>query len=568
MRFTIVKNTGINQPLQLSYDFSPPGGTIGCCEGNNWVLPDEEQKIARLQAIVSLSVEGECRITNRGSASAILLNTLPLAPDRQVEIRHGDILSIGSYQIQAMDVSKSSPPQASSRMINTEQQADTVQSDIPNSVWDELEQVLISTNMSPTPDKQQAISAESISAEKRAEENDNNPLFRQPAQENNERNPIDPLTKIKAITSLEALQQQAIDPLTMFDSDSFFQQDNILNDPTPTTLFPPDDPLDLMLGNAVPLTAPENPTISEDPFASALPPLFATEILSKVLSQNLANSHTQTDTIKSRPKADSEAIPETIPKNMDAKKPQSASFINNNDVNGRLDIDPINYAHSEYQNSENTHSDCSQTEECMLEGKLLTSLLAGMKLQGLYYPRFDQQRMYQLGQLVSQLSQGIVALNASRTLLKRDADAAMTQMRLDANNPFKLLPSGQSVLVQMFGEHMPGFMPAEQATRDILIELQAHQLGMIAGVRAITADILQLFHPAILEQKARDERGMPRLSLSSTYKAALWEFLTQYHQKVISEFEQNAVLFGENFLQSYENEVNKYKESHNQSKQK
>ncbi|WP_233420594.1 FHA domain-containing protein [Xenorhabdus nematophila] len=110
MRFSIVKNAGTTQPPYLSYDFSPPGGTIGRSMDNSWVLPDEELAIARLQAIVSVSAHGECWINNQGSASEILLNKVPLAPERQVEIRDGDMLNIGHYQIQLIDIKKKSSP--------------------------------------------------------------------------------------------------------------------------------------------------------------------------------------------------------------------------------------------------------------------------------------------------------------------------------------------------------------------------------------------------------------------------------------------------------------------------
>jgi len=102
-------------------------------------------------------------------------------------------------------------------------------------------------------------------------------------------------------------------------------------------------------------------------------------------------------------------------------------------------------------------------------------------------------------------SQGTVALLSSRSILKRGVKADMTVILDDANNPFKLLPSGKTVLMQMFGSRMPGFMPPKQAVRDALVDLQAHQLGMIAGIRAIIAAMLQSFNPQQLEEEARQE---------------------------------------------------------------
>ena len=88
-------------------------------------------------------------------------------------------------------------------------------------------------------------------------------------------------------------------------------------------------------------------------------------------------------------------------------------------------------------------------------------------------------------------SQGTVALLSSRSILKRGVKADMTMVLDDANNPFKLLPTGKTVLIQMFGTPMPGFMPPTKSVRDALIDLRAHQLGMISGIRAIIAAMLQ-----------------------------------------------------------------------------
>ncbi|WP_319938078.1 type VI secretion system-associated FHA domain protein TagH [Xenorhabdus littoralis] len=530
MRFSIVKNSGTNQPSQLSYDFSPPGGTIGRSTDNNWILPDEELTIARLQAVVSITADGECRINNQGSASEILLNMIPLAPERQVEIRDGDRLDIGSYQIKVMNVDKTplSP-------LNRNQPENT------NGIWDDLEQILAASDTFSSQEKPPAT-------QEKEWNNNNPPVNHSPVNhspvnplvkesQHRERNPIDPLAQIERATDLESLQLRPTDPMSMFNSDTTFQQENILNDHTPTTLLQRDkqyehqdddkkeiDPLVLfsdkhtqhakdkdddlfnqILDNAVPLNSLHDATTSESQW---VPEFQATE----------------------------KNIKET------ARTPDQS--INN---------------HHESHNH--------QTHEVKLEeqpeGKLLAALLDGMGLKDLHRLQFDEQFMYQLGRLVSQLSQGIISLNATRNLLKRKLDAETDMVRIlpDLHNPFKLLPSAQSVLAMILSGHMPGFMPLEEATRDILTELQAHQLGMVAGMRTTAADILHLFNPAILEQTAQDDGYLSRLSFSSTNKAFMWDYFTKYYRAKTGQFEHDSALFSDNFLQAYDAEVERYKNS-------
>jgi Uncharacterized conserved protein, contains FHA domain len=100
MQFTIVQcNTDV--PAK-TVAFSPPGGTIGRSQDNDLVLPDESRAISRLQALVHLSPDGECRLTNQGSVTSVVLNGVALQRGSQVRLRHGDTLQIGEYGLKCV----------------------------------------------------------------------------------------------------------------------------------------------------------------------------------------------------------------------------------------------------------------------------------------------------------------------------------------------------------------------------------------------------------------------------------------------------------------------------------
>ncbi|MBD1227931.1 type VI secretion system-associated FHA domain protein TagH [Xenorhabdus griffiniae] len=514
MRFTIVNHSGSSQPPQLSHDFSPPGGTIGRSTENNWYLPDDGQTIARLQAIVSISADGECQINNQGSASEVLLNMIPLAPNRQVEIRDGDMLNIGNYQIQVIDIKKN----PSQHGINAEHSLTA------SEIWDDLERILTSSDTLSSSDSPQA----------KPEINDNNPLVTN--QYDKERNPIDPLAEIEPTIDFDALQLRTTDPIAMFNADTTFQQENILDDHTPTTLLSHDE------------NEQDDDKQQVDPLA-----LFSDKHI------KVAQSTKNDDLLN-------QILDEAIPLNAVDDATTSASQLFSQPSSELFEEKIL----KESINLEETDQDAHQNQDnnvknsIKLEGKLLAALLEGMGLKEINNLQFDEQKMYQLGRFVSQLTQGIVTLNTLRTQLKHETKAAMSlsQPQSNANNPFKLLPTGQSILVLMLCHHVPGFMPLEMATRDILIELQAHQMGMIAGMRAITTDILHLFHPATLERKVRENNELSRFPLSlSNNKAAMWEYLIKHYQKTEKAFKQDPFLFDEKFLQAYEAEVNRYKNS-------
>lgn len=225
------------------------------------------------------------------------------------------------------------------------------------------------------------------------------------------------------------------------------------------------------------------------------------------------------------------------------------------DATARLAIAPLPTAHND---SAGTSTGGSH------EQRLLNALLEGMGLDPTagHPAALSEEQMRLTGRILSLFSQGTVALLSSRSILKRGVKAEMTMILNEANNPFKILPSGKTVLMQIYQSQMPGFMPPEQAVRDALVDLQAHQLGMTSGIRAIIAAMLQSFNPQRLEEHARRDGALPRLALSASRKAALWDYFVRHYQNTSGDLEDDFhSLFGEAFLQAYEMEVNQYKDS-------
>lgn len=748
MRFTIIATKQGHQPPQGSCDFMPPGGTIGRGADNNLVLPDEDRTISRLQAIVHITADGECRITNRGNVTLVHLNDIPLERGRQVDLQDGDILSIDEYRLQVSDLTLSARPEAAAwsaastatsqvghsgtapqsapsqaghanaahqsaasqsgqanaapQSANSAQQPASSQSAakentaaaIPSEIWDSL--------------AQEFSISDSLSSRSRPQQSNLNPLTEAPAID---RNPVDPLAQFAAQPDSLNLDRRDQTPDSLFNDDPLFRQNSIFEDNTPSTLMQQpsssgksgkgreaqdpltlfggnesrapaqsgsddplamfgnnrsgdpaqpgsddplalfgnnggavsgqsnsDDPLGLMMGNAVPLTPPDDsssqprPATKQPPQQTIVPPapkaldsdfdLFmdedsgAASSLSDEQSKQANDRHNSTlsdrqqqnpgshnaslfdEPAQQNPGDHNSSLFDDMPQDLSASPlfapqheessdaaltppasplfdnqpaesagsqpdyggitlptPQAVTRTNMPPPKGRLRIDPVS-------NTASQHANASGDGQ-MLDGELLEALMGGMGLNDLQpTPRIDRDSMQELGQMLSMFSQGTVALLSSRSILKRGVKAEMTVILDEANNPFKLLPSGKSVLMQMFGSRMPGFMPPRQSVRDALVDLQAHQLGMIAGIRAIIASMLQSFNPQQLEEEAKREGVTSRLSLPSSRKAALWEHFTKRYGETAGEIEDDFhTLFGEAFLHAYDMEVNQYKDS-------
>ena len=675
MRFTIIATKSGQQPPQGSCDFMPPGGTIGRGTENNLVLPDENRSISRLQAIVHVSANGECQITNRGTVTLVHLNDIPLQRGRQVELQDGDIIRIDDYALQVSELGAGAQPivsapiaravvsdapasaQASPQHVSSQSVAsNTASQPVPPNTAPQASAPSATEHAAQSPVSKQAASANTVNPQPQpsapqpaAKENSPaaipseiwdslaqefsisdslsnrskpqpanlNPFAEAPAPD---RNPVDPLAQFASKPDSLNFDRRDQTPDSLFtDDDGLFKQDSIFNDSTPSTLMQQpaaqpqqpgkgkdeldplalfggsgggapaqansDDPLGLMMGNAVPLTPMDasgsqpRPATQQPPQHTIVPPApHALDSDFDLFAGDKSNTQHASPLFDDAPRhgdetpsrsADSPADladsplfdqPPTAAQpdygGITLPTPQAVARNTTPPPKGRLRIDPVS-------NTASQQSSSSASSGQVLDGELLDALIGGMGLNDLQpTPRIDRDSMQELGQMLSMFSQGTVALLSSRSILKRGVKAEMTVILDEANNPFKLLPSGKSVLMQMFGSRMPGFMPPKQSVRDALVDLQAHQLGMIAGIRAIIASMLQSFNPQQLEEEAKQEGITSRISLPSSRKAALWEHFTKRYGETAGEIEDDFhTLFGEAFLHAYDMEVNQYKDS-------
>ena len=166
--------------------------------------------------------------------------------------------------------------------------------------------------------------------------------------------------------------------------------------------------------------------------------------------------------------------------------------------------------------------------------------------------------METLGKLVATAVQGTFELLASRASMKRDVKADVTMIVLRNNNPLKFLSDTETILVQMLRKKMPGFMGPAEAMQDAYQDLQAHQVGMVAGMHAAVDEVLKRFDPAALEKRLK-EPTMFDAVLPAQRKAKMWDQYTamfdKIHQEAQGDFD---ALFRKAFVAAYEKEIDRF----------
>ncbi len=126
------------------------------------------------------------------------------------------------------------------------------------------------------------------------------------------------------------------------------------------------------------------------------------------------------------------------------------------------------------------------------------------------------------------------------------------------NNPLKFLSDGETILLQMLRKKMPGFMGPSEAMQDAFEDLQAHQVGMVAGIHAAVDEVLKRFDPSVLEKRLK-EPSMFETVVPAHRKAKMWDQYTAVFGDIYHEAQNDfEALFGRAFLAAYEKEIDRF----------
>jgi FHA domain-containing protein len=189
--------------------------------------------------------------------------------------------------------------------------------------------------------------------------------------------------------------------------------------------------------------------------------------------------------------------------------------------------------------------------------ELLQALLTGLAVPGLRLDALTPELMHLVGELLRESTRGAVELLSARAALKREMRAEVTMIVAKQNNPLKFSPSADVALQHLLSPTMAGFMPATPAVRDAFNDLRAHQLGVMAGMKAALDGVLQRFDPAQLEAKLTRKADITSL-IPAMRKARLWELFQELFSQLSSEAQDDFdELFGKAFLRAYEAQMDR-----------
>ena len=184
--------------------------------------------------------------------------------------------------------------------------------------------------------------------------------------------------------------------------------------------------------------------------------------------------------------------------------------------------------------------------------RVLQAFLEGAGLAQHGIPDADAEEfLRQSGAIVRAAVEGVMTLLVARATAKKELRAdERTMVASRDNNPLKLMSDPQEAMAFLFDpkERSGGFLNPVQAVGDAFEDLRAHEVALIAGMRAALLGAIQRFDPKALEAELEKKTG----GLGLNRKAKLWELFAAYQEKLARDAGDDFnKVFGREFMGTY-----------------
>jgi len=171
-------------------------------------------------------------------------------------------------------------------------------------------------------------------------------------------------------------------------------------------------------------------------------------------------------------------------------------------------------------------------------------------------PVRDPERLLRAaGGLLRELTQGLTHTMQARASFKSELRLGVTTIRAAENNPFKFSVGVDEALERLLFRPAPAFLPAVEAARQAFEDIQAHEMAMLAGLRAALRALLARFEPDELERRLGEASGLDKL-LPMARRSRYWELFTETYGQVAADAAEDFMqLFGDAFTRAYEDQI-------------
>lgn len=528
----IISPASIPPEQRPAYTFDELGGSIGRKPNNDFVLIDPERFISSQHATIDFR-NGSFFITDT-STNGVFINhdKRPVGAGNTREITHGDKISIGEFQLEAV---------------------------LENAAKQSMAERLNPVDLSLPPTSSEALN------------------YSSPAQE----------TFSDSITPANALGDlNSVDPLALLDGEMPANperphQPNSQDSPAQNAAFSPSTQIDAGITDVIAETTPAffedalsnphqnipEPSPLNEPFTppAAIPDDW--DIMGdEPLFSNTECESTSPMTATNQPMDQHATSPDLAFQNSQPESttpliPEDNHLFDDDDIFASLPPNsqpPQNNV--EQPATRTTTQTAMQADHSSYNNReLLDAFIKGAGLDPAQI-KTDQptELLYKLGQLTRISTEGLMMALRARATIKSSFRVNKTIIAPVENNPLKFSVTSEDALNIIFAEEKAGYMPAIEAFSEGFKDLQNHQMAMMAGMQAIIQEITVRFDPATLTPQFEQQKPTGSSLIPGNKKARYWEMYEIFYKKMTENLQDDFQnVYGEEFARAYENQIRK-----------
>ncbi|MBL4868888.1 MAG: type VI secretion system-associated FHA domain protein TagH [Pseudomonadales bacterium] len=538
LQLSITKYPSSELVTKLSHCFDQNGGSIGRAEKNDWVLPDKERYVSSSHAEIRF-IEGRYELIDK-STNGVYLNSSEdaIGAEQPVELRNGDSLLIGGYEIQVnLMLAETSFDELGAEGVDGEE-------DISNAL--SVAPAVTETDLTEEPDFEQA-EHDQAKVEKEAELDD---LDRWLEPDNNASPPWEgeggkgDAAEIPSAVTVEPgligsdvtgsglietgqksgennlldivnASAQELDPLALLDSAA---GDDWQGASQSQSVDPINEPL--QLGGLIP------DDWDDEPLLEAPVEAVASVVEGLPLAEDLAE----------------DIPPLEKPPIIAESTTRESGFIVEDSFEAK-GTSPI---------TDSIDTSIPSTEATFTEATSIAQSL------GINVNDLSSQQLSDFNQVVADVVResvsGLMEVLGARAAIKNEFRMEGTLIQPSENNPLKFSVNLDEALDNLFVRQSNAYMESIESVRDGFQDIKNHQLAMLTGMRAAFHAMFGKFDPEKMQEKFESD-GVGGLTAAGR-KAKYWDAYSKLYQSWAND--QDRVfndLFGDDFVEAYEEQM-------------
>jgi type VI secretion system FHA domain protein len=172
----------------------------------------------------------------------------------------------------------------------------------------------------------------------------------------------------------------------------------------------------------------------------------------------------------------------------------------------------------------------------------------------------------QLGEVLRIVVAGTMEVLKARNDIRRELRIPSTVLAPNENNPLKFSADVDDAMHKLFIQRASAYLATVPAFREAFGDIRHHQVALLKSVGAAFEHMLGKFDPKVLEQQFKTKTGREGV-LGFGSKDKTWQAYVEHYTQLREDREHAyRKLFGEQWAQAYEKELQTQKAQHSQGR--